>query len=607
MVQTYRYIDNYGATFYIDLGQSIRLGDIQGFAEVANLLEVGTSAVTHDDPNATLGNSGDAILGLKTYEIVESDAPVNDQRVFRGFITDREYSRGDSTRPSLITGSSRQIGISLVDANALASFRTITGTDGDRPAETPGARLAWLLASTYFAPLGLYDNGYVDYPTTPTMDAADYRQQKPADVINDCSLATSYNAFIYFDETHFRYALWFKDSNTSTAYTSTLSLAGIITDCDFVTSFPAADARLHRTPDHTFAGVSVPYAAGNVYVSRPATADTYGWRDGIAPNSNAKTSARATNDGNLFLRHSATEEDRITCTVELPSDKVNKIRAGMRLQGKWPWLPGYESLTYLRVLRRTVSQSIPDQLRYTLALELSPQGALAPLETCSAQIGSLQTDDSGAQFSLSAFFPPVLWSSIDDPAVYPAVVIGFMGFANQAAAFGSSGSDVSGFTKLADSRTGACSSVGSYSTLASVGYKALSSGSPGAMGVTWNSSNPIGWRGIAAYLRTSATAPVQSGSQCGTGGTVTLGSAPTPGNILICCRFFEVSGAGPPNPPPGFTTIVPQVSFRGNVPDVQTMFMDIIARCVVAGDSAVVDTGNASFSHWSFLSEWAIT
>jgi len=64
------------------------------------------------------------------------------------------------------------------------------------------------------------DNGYVIYPTAPTMEANNYNGQHEGDVLADCSLAIGYNYFLYYDEAAGQVSLFFDDSNTSTAYSS---------------------------------------------------------------------------------------------------------------------------------------------------------------------------------------------------------------------------------------------------------------------------------------------------------------------------------------------------------------------------------------------------
>lgn len=336
--------------------------------EMAESGGVGMGAMVVDDEAGTAGYASDAIVGLKWLTVDESACAT--ERTFTGYLADRTYSRGDR----FSVGTGRQIDATLVDLNASLGFRIITGTDGKRSKETVGARLTWLLGSDYLTDL-VIDAGYVVYPTTPLMDAVDYRGQTPLDVLGDCALAAhGYNYFVYYDTTADSPALWFDDSNTSTAFASTLKISNVAADCDGTTTFPAhQDARLARDPQRVVAGVYLPYSSGSVYETRPATATTFAWRDRAAPNANVKTAARATDIAQRFLLENSKEDDRLSVTVRLPASAVNLVRAGQRMEVKFSHLPGYASFTWCRVLKRTVTLPFEHDNFYDVALELSPQ------------------------------------------------------------------------------------------------------------------------------------------------------------------------------------------------------------------------------------------
>jgi len=290
----------------------------------------------------------------------------------------------------------------------------------------------------------------------------------------------------------------------------------------------------------------------------------------------------------------------------VPSTAIGFMpHAGWRLQARFSHFPSFTEFTWMRILSRNTTLIGPN--RYRVQYELSPGPAAAPTVACATVIGSMQTDDSGRQHDLSAYFSPIVWSGIDTPTTTPSVCIGFMAMANQAAAFGTGPTgSVSGFTLLNGSREGACSYPFGFSTMAIAGYKA-GSGAPGNMSVSWaGGGNPIGWRGIAAYIPTAATSPVQTAAQCGSGGTTTLGATPTPGNLLVLCWFGETGGL--PFVPTGWTAVLVNKGFAGGVdPTTDTMYMSILVRCVQTGDGTSYSTGDSSFSHWAFVSEWALT
>jgi hypothetical protein len=380
MTATIRYRNAFGATntFNVDLGNTtVRLGSVPGLTELAEHLSVGSSTVIIDDASGTVGHSSDALLGLQLMTWDESAASAGNQRVYTGIIDYREYARGDSSRGSLRTGVSRQITVSLNDLNALPGFRVIPQTDttAKRPAETVKARLTWILGSTYLSGL-VADNGLVADASAFTMTAADYRGQRPVNVINDCELAANWFAFVYPDETQTVLAsLFFDDANVSTAYTSTVKLSNVLADIDGSTVFGSTNGVLKRTPQDVGDGVYLPYTKGAVYRTRSATTATYGHRDLIASNANLSDATHANQEADNFLWAHHTEEDRITCEVQVPAASVNLIRAGHRIQVKFSHLPGYTSYTWCRVLSRSPGQPLETDQRYTLTLELSPQEA----------------------------------------------------------------------------------------------------------------------------------------------------------------------------------------------------------------------------------------
>lgn len=372
MTVVYRYVDPMGA-FNVDLGnQVVRLGELEGFAETAELGAVGFSHIAFDDPTGTVGHSGDHIVGLKQFQVIENAAPSGKQRIYTGYTGPRRYHR--DPRKSAIVGDDRIIDCDLVELNCILQFNVISGDDGERPAESAGDRLTWLLASGY---LEAIDNGLVAYPAT-TMDANDYRGQFPTDVLSDLAMATGYNFFLYYDEAANQVSLWFDDSNTSTNYTADIALSNVLSDINNTTVFSAANGVLHRDPGKVVSGVYLPYANGAFYDTDPATAAAYAPRDRVAPNANVKSAEMAQTQVARMLAENATEDDTVTCSVELPAANVNDIKRGQRVSARFSHLPGYESFFWFRVVKRTVKQIVKTPDRYTLDLELSPSTATVP-------------------------------------------------------------------------------------------------------------------------------------------------------------------------------------------------------------------------------------
>jgi len=372
MTATFHYISDAPNAFDVTLDKVKRVDTI--LVQSADHGQVGIGKIVIQDPTGTAGNSSDAILGLKKITAVQSACTPS--RMLTGYFAEREYERGDWT-----TAAGRDITASILDLNARLQFRAITGTDGKRPAESVSARMIWLLASAYLTGL-VYDAGEVDYPST-VLEKANYKNRFPGDVLADMALKTRLQFHVYYDDGTDHAALWFKDMNTSTDQSSTLSISNVKADIDNSTVFaPARNSKLKRDPQRVVAGAVVPYTGGSVYVTRSATADTYAWRDRVAPNADTKSAAVAKRLGNAFLRENKTEEDLITTQIRLPAAKVNLVRAGQRIQVKFSHFPGYASYVWCRILECKIRHPFEMDQIYDLELKLSPQEGTFLTEYC---------------------------------------------------------------------------------------------------------------------------------------------------------------------------------------------------------------------------------
>ncbi len=574
--------------------------------ENAEELTVGASTLVIDDPDGDFDIPGHSYI-----RVTETECP-DEKVIWAGFVTIRHVKRATG----FLTGAQRTWTGNLDDVNTVIARRILSeANDADRPAETDVERIQWLFDEGF---LGVLDT-YFSTANPVAMDAANLVGMGVYDAVNDCMLQSGKNSFQqdisdgiggYIGFTYYDFA-------SSEALSSDLQISNYISDITAEVGRPSPsgpaqtwyaslDTDMERDPTRIYWKVRGQYDGGTVTRTRSATAIEFAARETTASWPLVKTAAIANARADRYLLDISTEEDVITTTIWVHPDHVNDARAGRRIQARFSHLPGYEDWTWMRILNRTVTFETPEV--YRIQYTLSPGSPSNPAGSCTSIIAAMQTYDTGAQYDLSSFFSP-LTISPDDPVEFPSVCIGFIGMANQASAFGQTPTGMTGFTIIDDSRTG-CGTSGGFATLTSAGYKVVTSGSPGAMSVNWTSAgggNAIGYRGLAIYLPTSATSPVQEAAQCDSGDTTTLGAPPTVGNILILCRFFEVSGAGPPDPPTGYNKIVNQVGFRGGLGPSDTMFMDICARCVQEGDTAAQFTGDSSFSHWSFLSEWALT
>jgi hypothetical protein len=405
--------------------------------EVAEMGRVGQGTVVIENSAGTL-----EIIGHKPFRVNEDDCA--DPKILRGFMGDRGYKR-DMMR----TGGERVIEPNVYDLNAKFGFKVIRGREWrKRPKnDTIATRLADLLASGF---LGLIDAGHVTYPDI-ALERTDLRGQRPGDLLTDMATRAGFNFFAYWDDGEDAAALWFQDSNTSTEWSSTLRISNVIADIDTATvanfgtgtTFAASqDTELRRSPAQVVSGVWMPFKKGNVYRTRAATEAEFEPRDGTAPNANVRKRSRARNIADRFLNHHKTEEDRITTTIQVPSSKVNLVRAGMRLECKFSdyATEGYGSFTWMRVVDRTISiPTAPDHDRYNLTLTLSPQEGTSSSECVevdlNATFGTVAADHDrhewnhvvafpgadGAFFEFDMFGPPVTNLNDDDEATHTGI------------------------------------------------------------------------------------------------------------------------------------------------------------------------------------------
>lgn len=344
-----------------DLGtEAVRLGSIApGFVQSANLGEVGICNIVIDDPDGTVGHDGDAILGLKQMAVYEGAHPLGYY-----FVGARHYHRGDD---SLRTGAARKIDVTLIDANYLLTRRIITGSDGNRPAETVNARIAWLMGSNY---LDFLSDGGLIGSSTKSLEKTDFRGQTPNDVIGAMAVELQWNYWVYYDEAVSDFCLAFFDDDGSTTYACALALSNVLSDLSSTTL--AASVELTRDPERCYAGVYLPYDGGAIYEYDYDISYKYGFRDGTAPNTSVKTAAKATAIALKFLEQSATEDDRLSATVRVPATDAYHFKAGMAIQVRATHLPGYEAARWCRMTRVTIGQDEMTDAQYTVSLELVP-------------------------------------------------------------------------------------------------------------------------------------------------------------------------------------------------------------------------------------------
>lgn len=384
------------------LGSNVRLGQValQLSAEVG---QTAISTIEVEDPGGIW-----TFNGLRAFDVRETSAGSNNTMIGRFAIQDRTVGR--SPERGLITGTDRLWSMDLADYNWHLGKRVLVDSDSNRPAETAGDRIRWLLTSA--AHVALNDYGHVSYPTTQ-MDACDYRLQRPIDVLSDCAVESGWNFWVDVNEAHGTPELFFMNPDAST-YFAAISVSNVLADVDSTVCFaPFEDAVLHRSPTRLAYGVAVAFggSGGHVYVRNDVIAQQYAAQDQTAPMSNVKTAARARRIATKFLNDNDEESDRLVFTIRVPAAQVNDVRHGQAMSVRFAHLPGYETATVVRVLRRTVVQEEPDSDYYRLTLEAVPCAATAPYTgtAFAALLGSDHNTSTTVEWWNEGDAPPGGW------------------------------------------------------------------------------------------------------------------------------------------------------------------------------------------------------
>ena len=362
-----------GVTYTVD-GDTITTVDINSveLVENADAGQTGEGKFTIDDKVGDI-----ATVGHKTITVTEDDcaAPL----LQSGFVGQRTIRRGKYR-----TGAGRMIDVPVRDLNDLLGRRAIQKTDGKRPAEKMSVRLHWLLASDYLSGL-VADNGFVDYPAID-LDANDYTNSRPGDVLGDMAVqGEGRQFFVYADPDTDAPSLWFRDSATSTDFSSTLRISNDLADVDRLTTFPSSQTAmtLEQDPDQVFSRAIVPYARGTVVEVKASTETAFVERDGVAPTSTIKQASKASKVAKRFLNDHDHEADTVNDEIIVPSSRSGLIHAGMRIEAKYTHTvpEGYSDFTWYRIRERRLSHIIspggipeaPGEPLYKIVLRMVPQ------------------------------------------------------------------------------------------------------------------------------------------------------------------------------------------------------------------------------------------
>ena len=569
------------------------------------------STVQADDPDGTFD-----LVGHRIFSVQEDTAPAasSNSYIYVGYSAARRISRGPYHR----TQAGRVWDIDLVDLNSVLPRRIMDGTDSNRPAETDVARITWLLGTTEAEKID--DSLYFNTSGGVAMDAADYRGQRFDGILDDCGQASGKNWFVWWRQETGQFSLWY-DFASSTNYTSIIRLSNVLSDIDNVWTFGIAeDTELQRSPDRVNSGVYLDYDGGHVYEQKIATATAFAQRDASVPAENVKTAAKATARAIRYLGDMDSEDDIITTSFIVPLAKVNFLMQGMRVQFRASHLPGYEAFSWFRALNRTVKQ-VSEEF-YEIKMDLVPIAAAAAPPSCAVQVAGMTTLFDGG--TMGAYGPPGTGDHLSTPVTVPApssspaVVIAFNVF-NSTWDDGGKDFDVTDASWLTLQRYFALTDTAATATSTLIAYQSVS-GAPASLSYSWARITAgfayLHFRGLGIALNTHATAPVHTGQTNVSGATVTLNGTPTVGDILVLCAVTETSGGGQWSGPPAGWTVIDRVNLndypRPLEPDGVTTHLSkvevcIAVRCVQQGDTATYTLTDHSFSHWFFLSEWAIT
>jgi hypothetical protein len=203
------------------------------------------------------------------------------------------------------------------------------------------------------------------------MDAVDYRGQGFRQVLDDCSLQSGKNWFLWrHDQEH---SLWYGPRGT-TDFSSSIKISNVLADIDNATVFaPSITSKLTRDPSRVYSGIYRAYANSFLYTQNDDTAETFARRDTFESSPNVKTKLKALVRNERELSDISTEEDVISTAIIVPRAQANDVVAGQRMQVKYTHFDGYEAYVWMRVLNRTVREVGKDQIE--LSMELTPNVA----------------------------------------------------------------------------------------------------------------------------------------------------------------------------------------------------------------------------------------
>lgn len=341
---------------------------------------VGSGELIIDD---ALGNL--SIRGGTSVRMRVPDSESDDDVLYYGGIGRREIVRGPYK-----TGVSRQIKCSLYDGNSgLSQLIFRPGEELERPAETAGARMTWLMGT--IAMSNLTDHRYVDFDDPTPMDKADYTRQQPRQVFDDCAQQSGFDFGVIYAGDTGAYAPFYMAPD-SDLLDSPIRLSNILSDIrddvDGNTFFLDDQASLNIDDDRVASGIFGIGDGIEVFQQRTATAILYARRDKVMDAPNVKTLPVLRARVNRWLSDFDSEEYTANVKVLLPKEKATMVKAQYRIQVRashWA-AEGYDQWTWARVLSAT-----PEQVTdagFLVALELGFPKVEVPSDTFAILYGS---------------------------------------------------------------------------------------------------------------------------------------------------------------------------------------------------------------------------
>jgi len=298
------------------------------------------------------------------------------QRTWSGIVGTQELDRGDDREDG---GEPAEEGVDwsldLTEINGLLHTRILhTDTWNRKVVETPGARIAALMASDEMADLGIVDLGLVDYPTTPVLDPDDMRGRPLDEAWNAIAIVVKRTFAVRYHELSGQLQMILKkptDFYLPTAVTISNYLADKGATGIWV---PDRKAKLTRDPTRVADGLYGTGSKWRSYRTRPATTDVFGHHDDSAPNETIKSLARLQAYLDADLLESSTQDEHGHVSIpNVPAADVNKVQKLSALQIRMQhWKPeAWRSPgRWARVLRREVHDQAPGI--YRLELDVAP-------------------------------------------------------------------------------------------------------------------------------------------------------------------------------------------------------------------------------------------